>query len=63
MTVEVIDIHKCDEEDYALFHKVEAADKERLQNMKDKNMFFCLNRKDRFGEPVKLELFGDFIGV
>jgi hypothetical protein len=31
--------------------------------MKSLNMFFCLNKKDKFGNDVQLELYGDFNSI
>ena len=51
-------MHKCTAQDFGAFHAIVDSQNRLLQAMKKKNMFFCLDKNDQFGNPVNMTLYG-----
>ena len=56
----MVNVHKCTEEDYLEFHEIGESQKSTLETKKKKNMFYCLDKTDLFGNPVNMTVHGDW---
>ena len=54
----LVNVHKCTEEDFEYFHEVTEYQKYIVEEMKKKDMFFCLDKDDQFGNPVDMTMYG-----
>ena len=57
---QIVNVHKCTEEDYSEFHKIVEHQNKTLETKKKKNMFYCLDKTDQFGRPVNMTMYGDW---
>jgi hypothetical protein len=54
-------LHKCNKEDWAKIYKPAIGDFKVIQNLKNNNAMFCLDKLDSKGKPIrKKEIFGKF---
>ncbi len=49
-----VGVHKCTDEDYERFHKLETYQKKIFEMRKKENFLYCLDRTDTFGNPINL---------
>ena len=56
----MINLHKCTEEDYADFNEIVEWQKPKLDVAKEKNMFYCFDKNDQYGNAVNLTMYGDY---
>lgn len=55
-----VDVHKCTEEDFSEFYPISANHRHNLDNIKKRNNFYCLSKKDKFGNDVNMTLYGNY---
>ena len=60
MRYETVNVHKCTEEDYSEFHEIIESQKTTLEVKKKNNMFYCLDKNDKFGHPINMTTYGDW---
>lgn len=55
---EALSFNKCTTEDFKHFHPTEENQKPQLNVYKRQNFFYCLDEKDKYGNPVDFTIYG-----
>ena len=53
-----IDVHKCTKSDYEKFSQPKKGNEKSINHLKSSNEMFCLNKEDRFGNPIDFSIYG-----
>jgi hypothetical protein len=51
-----LDYHVCTDQDYSEFYTPRIEDKDSVSAYKESKTLYCLNKKDKFGNQVDIEL-------